>query len=253
MRPVAGLVAVVAAGLASPVCAQAWVAARGHGQVIFKIESMRAEEGFDPSGERLPLPATRRDDAASVFVEWGVAPRLAVMVKGDWQRGRDAFVDYDGRGPLEVGVRWQAWRGDRWAVSLQGSVADGGEGRNAGYAAPGQGERDWEARVAVGRNFDLVGHASFAEVQTARRMRQGLPDETRTDATFGVRWRPDWLALTQVFAGQADDGGARWANLETSLIHDRGPWSFQLGWRSSLAGRETPISTGPVFGVWRRF
>lgn len=246
---VAGALAVAA----QPALAQAWVMPRGAGQAILKFEAMRAEEGFNPSGDLSPLPAERRDDAASLFVEYGVADRFAVLFKGDWQSGEDAFVDYDGRGPLEVGVRWQVWRDDRGAVSVQASVADGGEGRNAGYAAPGQGERDWEARLAAGRNFRVAARPVFVEVQAARRMREGLPDETRGDLTVGVRHGPDWMVLAQVFGGRADDGGPQWLNVETSLVRDWGDWSLQVGWRSAVWGRETPAASGPVLGVWRRF
>ena len=140
----------------------------------------------DPAGDRVVLPAARRDDVAGLFVEHGVADRFAVLFKGDWQRGKDAFVDYDGHGPLEIGVRWQAWRDDRGAASLQISYADGGEGRNAGYAPPGQGDTDWEIRGAVGRNFSVEGRPVFVDLQAARRMRDGLPEEVRADATVGV-------------------------------------------------------------------
>lgn len=238
---------------ATPAAAQAWVQPRGHGQAILKVETMRADDGFDPDGDRLPLSARRRDDAASLFVEWGVADRLAVFGKGEWQRGADAFVDYDGRGPLELGVRWQAWRDDRGAVSLQASVADGGEGRNAGYAAPGQGERDWEVRVAAGRSLTARGRPVFVEAQAARRMRDGLPDETRLDATVGVRLEDGWMLLAQGFGGLAEDDGPRWANVETSVVKDLGVWSLQMGWRSAVWGRETPVGSGPVVGLWRRF
>ncbi|MBA3049587.1 MAG: hypothetical protein FP822_08495, partial [Brevundimonas sp.] len=74
-----------------------------------------------------------------MFLEYGLTDRLTVQFKGDWQSGEDAFVEYEGRGPLEIGVTWQAWRDDRTAVSLYAGYADGGEGRNAGYAAPGVG------------------------------------------------------------------------------------------------------------------
>lgn len=245
-----GLAGIAAAGSAS---AQAWVMPGGQGQIILKAEAMRADEGFDPAGDRLPLPAPRTDDALSLFAEYGLGRGLSLMAKGDWQRGEDAFVDYEGRGPLEVGLRWQVWRDDHWAVSLQGSVADGGEGRNAGYASPGAGERDWEVRLAAGRNLTIHGRPIFIDLQAARRMRDGLPDETRADGTLGVRLEGDWMLLTQIFGGVADEDGPRWVNLESSIVRDLGPWSLQLGWRSALWGRETPIASGPVIGLWRRF
>jgi hypothetical protein len=33
-----------------------------------------------------------------------------LQVKGDWQSGEDAFIAYDARAPLEIGMSWQVWR-----------------------------------------------------------------------------------------------------------------------------------------------
>lgn len=245
------------AGLASTASAGAWTQPKGQGQAIVKYEDMRAEEGFDPAGERRPLEVDRTDRTAGLFAEYGLTDRLTLQLKADWQRGEDAFVDYEGRGPIEVGATWQVWRDDHNAVSLYGGYARAGQGRNAGYAAPGVGEHDWEARLSVGRSLGSVGgrwgmDRSFVEVQAARRLRDGLPDETRVDATIGGRIGQDWLVMGQAFGGAAD-GGARWLSVETSVTRDFGDWSVQAGWRQTVAGRETAIVQGPVVAIWRRF
>jgi hypothetical protein len=250
-----GLAALAGAGTA---CAGPWTQPKGHGQVILKYEDMHADQGFGPDGSLADLPAERRDSVASVFVEYGLTERFTLQFKGDWQSGEDAFVDYDGRGPLEVGVTWQAWRDDRTAASLYAGYADGGEGRNAGYAAPGQGDSDWELRGSIGRSFDgwsgsWAPTGSFVEIQGARRMREGLPDEIRIDATAGAHFSDDWMVLAQAYGGQADDGGPRWLSVEASVVRDFGDWSVQAGWRQAVAGRETPESGGPVIALWRRF
>jgi protein XagA len=218
---------------------------------------MRADTGLDPSGAEQTLPAERRDSALGLFAEYGVTDRLTLQLKADWQEGEDAFVDYNGRGPIEIGATWQVWRDDRTAVSLYGGYARAGEGRNAGYAAPGVGEHDWEARASVGRSlkqgvsrWGMAG--SFVELQAARRFRDGLPDETRIDVTIGARPRQDWLVMGQAFGGAAD-GGARWLSLEASAARDFGGWTLQAGWRHTVAGRETPMAHGPVLAIWRRF
>jgi hypothetical protein len=250
-------VAVALAGLASTASAGAWTQPKGQGQAIVKYEDIRAEEGFDPAGERRPLEVDRTDRTAGLFAEYGLTDRLTLQLKADWQRGEDAFVDYEGRGPIEVGATWQVWRDDHNAVSLYGGYARAGQGRNAGYAAPGVGEHDWEARLSVGRSLGSVGgrwgmDRSFVEVQAARRLRDGLPDETRVDATIGGRIGQDWLVMAQAFGGAAD-GGARWLSVETSVTRDFGDWSVQAGWRQTVAGRETAIAQGPVVAIWRRF
>lgn len=253
----AGLLAAVA----TPCLASAWTQPAGGGQVIIKYEDVRGEEGFDADGARVPLLAERRERFASVFAEYGLSSRLTLRLKTDVQSGEDAFVDYEGRGPLEVGVNWQVHRDAASAVALYAGVSQGGEGRNAGYAAPGLGDRDAEIRLSVGRAFgDLPGpfgrsaaSGAFVEAQLARRVREDLPDEVRLDLTFGVKPDPRWLLLSQVYSGATDDGGARWVNVETSAVRQFGAWRVQAGWRTALAGRETAAVQGPVIGLWRSF
>lgn len=236
-------------GLPGEAAAGAWIQPKGQGQAIVKYESLSADRGFDASGDTQNLAGRRRDDRLGLFAEYGATDRLTLQLKVDWQDGRDAFVDYSGRGPVEIGATWQAYRDDRNAVSLYGGYTWSGEGRNADYAPPGVGEHDWEARLSVGR---AVGQGGFVEVQAARRLRDGLADETRLDATAGARFGGGWMVLGQAFGGAAD-GGSRWLSLEGSLVRDLGPWSVQAGWRQSVAGRDTPLAHGPVIAVWRRF
>lgn len=260
MKAAGGLiVALAVVALAAPASAGAWTQKKGRMQAILKFEDMRARQGFDPSGDLADLPAERRDTAAGLFAEYGLTDTLTLQVKGDWQSGEDAFVDYEGRGPIEVGVTWQAWRDDRTAVSLYAGYADGGEGRNAGYAAPGVGDSDYEVRASFGRSFGGADYGrwsptgSFLELQTARRMREGLPDETRVDFTAGAHFGDNWMVLGQAYGGVADEHGPRWLSVEASVVRDFGDWSVQAGWRQAVAGRETPDSGGPVIALWRRF
>jgi hypothetical protein len=201
--------ALAAAAAATTASANAWTYAKGKGQIIVKGEAMRAGKGYDRAGQVVPFFDPRRDDAIGMLAEYGVTDRFTVQFKGDWQSGEDGFVDYEGRGPVELGVTWQAYRDDRNAVSLYAGYSVSGEGRNAGYAAPGIGERDWELRVSAGRSLGGSGRGlagrwgpdrSFVEVQAARRMRQGLPDETRIDMTVGGHFGQDWMVLGQASA-----------------------------------------------------
>ncbi|WP_420471729.1 hypothetical protein [Brevundimonas sp. FT23042] len=253
------LLTLAALAVATPAVAGPWALPKGDGQVILKYENMRASEGFDPDGVSMPLPAERRETFVSVFAEYGLSPRWTLRFKGDWQSGQDAFVDYEGTGPLEIGVNWQAWRDPSTALSLYAGVAHGGEGRNAGYAAPGAGGQDFEVRAAFGRSYGKLkwlnysADAGFVTLEVARRMRSGLPDETRVEATLGAHFGSDWSTLTQMYGGQADNNGARWLLMESSVVRHFGNWSAQLGWRTTLSGREAPDSSGLVVGLWRRF
>lgn len=258
-----GAVGLLAVGLATlsfadPAGAGAWNLPKGQGQAIVKFEGIRAESFFSSGGGLADLPGGRRDSATPILVEYGLDDRFTLQAKGEWQDGRDAYVEYRGLGPLELGIRWQAYRDDRNVAALYLGYAQGGEGRNAGYAPLGAGDSDWEARALAGRSFGggddgWLGRGGFVEVQAARRWRAGLPDETRLDLTTGLHLTADWMALGQAFAGAADGDGARWLTLEAAVVRRVGDWSLQAGWRQAVAGRETPAGQGPVIGIWRRF
>jgi hypothetical protein len=256
------LASLLLAAAASSAHAGAWTKPKGKGQAILKADVMQASRGYDSKGGLLALPETRTDRSVGLLVEYGLTDRLTAQFKGDWQSGEDAFVDYSGRGPTEIGFAWQAYRDDRYAVSLYAGYAISGEGRNAGYAAPGAGEQDWEFRTSVGRSFvgpeggwagRLGPDRAFVEVQMARRLRDGLPHETRADVTIGGHYGANWMVLGQAFGGMTDGNGPRWLSIETSVVRTVGRWSFQAGWRRTVAGRETPLAQGPVIAVWRRF
>lgn len=258
-RCLAGLLLATAATSAD---ASGWAQKKGGGQVIVKTEFMRASKGYDPAGVVRTLPGLRKERLVGVFAEYGLTDRLTVQFKGDWQDGEDAFVDYAGGGPAEIGLTWQVYRDDRNALSLYGGYAVSGSGRNAGYAQPGVGVQDWEVRVAAGRSLGGIGHGptggwgpdrSFIEVQAARRMRDGLPDESRADFTAGAHFGENWMVLGQAFGGITDGGGARWVSIETSVVRNMGRWSVQAGWRRTVAGRETPLADGALIALWRRF
>ncbi len=250
IRVVSGAAAALAALTPLVAHAGAWPTPKGETQVIVKVESMRAEDGFDLSGGRMPLPAEQVDRVLGLLVEYGLTDRITLQAKGDWQDGEDAFVDYQGRGPVELGVRVNVWRDDWTVLSVYAGHAWGGDARNAVYAPPGAGNSDWDLRVLAGRSFAWRG--AFVELQAARRLRDGLPDETRLDLTAGAELAPGWSVLNQVFAGRSEQG-SEWANLETSVVRTSGAWSLQAGWRQTVAGRNVPESRGPILAVWRRF
>lgn len=226
----------------------------GEGQVILKYEDQKADTGFDPRGVEVAIDP-RRDQTLSLYGEYGLTDRLTLQTKAALTRGHDNFVDYDGRGPIELGLRYALVHTDRSAVSLYLGAAKDGVGRNAGYAAPGQGDTDLEARLLAGTSRQWRVTSVFAELQVARLKRSGLADETRADLTLGVRPTPRWLFLVQSYAGQADSKPvrSRWGKSEISVVRDLGPWSLQAGWRQAVMGRETPADHGPVLAVWRRF
>lgn len=234
--------------------AGAWPTPVGETQAILKYERSEAVRGYDPDGYILPVPKIR-DESLSVFVEHGLTSRLTLQAKVGVTRGSDAFVHYSGRGPAEIGLRYAAYSGDLGVLSVYAGVAAAGVGRNAGYARPDAGDGDLELRVLGGRSATLWGKPLFGSVEIARLFRRGLADETHVDVTLGLSPAPRWLLLVQSYGGRADARpvSPRWVKLETSLVRHLGSWSLQAGWRTSVYGREAPVDTGPVVGLWRRF
>ena len=226
----------------------------GEGQAILKYEDQKADTGFNPDGVEVAIDP-RHDQTLSLYGEYGLTERLTLQTKAAVTRGHDRFVDYDGRGPIELGLRYALLHTDRSAVSLYLGAAKDGVGRNAGYAAPGRGDTDLEARLLAGTSRQWRATSIFAELQVARLKRSGLADETRADFTLGVRPTQRWLLMAQGYAGQADSEPvrSRWAKGEVSVVRDLGAWSVQAGWRRAVSGRETPADHGPVLAVWRRF
>ncbi|AAK23185.1 hypothetical protein [Caulobacter vibrioides] len=232
--------------------AGAWPVAPGKTQVITKYEWQSTDQGFDSQGVLIDIDR-RRDEAVSVFVEHGLTERLTLQAKAGITRGKDRWVDYSGRGPVELGLRWAVRRDDQSALSVYLGAAEAGEGRNAGYAAPGQGSLDLEARVLYGRSATWRGKPVYLDVQAARLRREGLADENRLDVTLGLRPTRKLLVLAQTYAGHADREGpdSRWLKSEISVVRAFGPWSAQVGWRSTLSGRETARDRGVVLALWR--
>lgn len=233
--------------------ASAWSQPKGEGQVIVKLEATKADRALDHHGQTYDLLDGRRDGVASVLIEYGLTDRLTLQAKGDWQSGRDGMQRFEGRGPVEIGARWRVYQDDRNVVAVYAGYAQSGETRNAGYAEPGQGERDIEYRLLAGRGTERM----FAEIQLARRLRQGLPDEGRMDLTLGYHVTPEWTLMSQLYMGRTDanlDGDrSQWVVNDFSVIRHFGDWSGQVAWRQTLAGSSTPVSRGPVLAVWRRF
>jgi hypothetical protein len=241
-------------GFSGAAWAGAWPMKDGKGLAILKYEGQKADTGYDPDGAKVAIDP-RHDETLSVYGEYGLTDRMTLQTKVALTQGHDNFVDYEGRGPIELGLRYALLHTDRSAVSLYLGATKDGVGRNAGYAAPGQGDMDLEARLLAGTSSQWRGVQGFAELQIARLKRSGLADETRIDATAGLRPKPYWLLMVQAYTGQADSEPvqSRWRKREVSVTRDLGAWSLQAGWRQTLSGRETPIDHGPVLAVWRRF
>jgi hypothetical protein len=251
---IAALAALTAGFFSTAVKAGAWPMPKGEGQVILKYERMEADEAFDLDGSVVPL-FPRTDETLSAWVEYGLTRRITLQAQAAYTQGEDPFIAYDGRGPTQLGVRATVLQTRRTVVSVYAGGTLAGEGRNADFAAPSQGDGDLELRLLAGRSGVWRRRSVFVEGQVARLARSGLPDETRIETALGIDVTPRWQLLVQTYGGRADGGddAPLWTKGEVSLVRRAGPWRFQAGWRHAYAGRNVPLERGPVLAVWRTF
>ena len=246
----------MAAAAAGSARAGAWPMDPGVTQAIFKYERGRADDGFTASGGQASTPHVADDDL-SVFVEHGLTDRLTFQGQIGYTRGEVGPFESDGRGPVAAGLRWTPYvgRSGREVFSVYAGAIIDGEGRNAAYLLPGQGDHDGEFRVLYGRSAKLFGREAFLDVEVARLVRSAFADETHLDVTLGYQIARDWQLLLQNYDGDAETRGPdpRWAKVEGGVVRRLGRWRVQAGWRSTVAGRLTPAEDGPVFALWRTF
>ncbi len=251
----ASLAAAACLLIAGRAAAGAWGQPAGETLAILKFEGADAGEAFDHRGERTPF-AHLRDDDVALYVEHGLTSRLTFVGQAGYTGGEDQFIHYSGVGPTRFGLQYAlgVWGGGRTTASLYVGAIAPGQGRNAEYALPDQGDWAGEVRLLVGHSWGWRGRNLFVEGEAARLVRSELADETRVDLTAGAESGP-WLVLVQSYAGQADYDpvSPRWLKVESTLVRRLGRWRVQGGWRETVAGRLTPADGGPVVAVWRRF
>ena len=252
----AGLAAAAAATLAgAPAHAGAWPQPAGDTLLILKFEGGDADRGFDLGGGAQRIPHLRDDDVA-LYAEHGITSRLTFQGQAAYTTGEDQFIRYSGAGQTQFGLRYTLLElgGGRTVASVYVGAIAPGQGRNADYALPNQGDWSGEFRVLVGHSWGWNGRNVFVDGQAARLVRSQLADETHVDLTGGIESGP-WLLLLQNYDGEAETRpvSSRWYKVEAGVVRRFGPWRVQGGWRQTIAGRNTPEEGGPVVALWRRF
>ena len=249
----AGLVAGLWLACAPSAVAGAWPVPEGQGQAILKFEEERATVGLDATGQAMAIPL-QAITTLDLYADYGVTPDLSLQAVVGIERSRLGARASAGLGPCGAGVRYVLAR--RPGGSLSAYV---------GATLPSAGDRvrsdpttrraGGELRLLAGQSLRLFGHGLFAEVQVARRFDTGHASQTRIDSTFGLQLRPRLMLLSQIYAGRQEgmSSGASWLKLDQSVIRTVGDWRVQIGWRQTLAGRNVPLTSGPVIGLWRSF
>jgi hypothetical protein len=251
--------------------AGAWTFEPGTGQAIFAIESKLATQQYNGKGRLVPRDRFAKSEL-SAYVEYGLVDGLTLLFSprvedvNDSSRwgGARTGLGYTELGARARFVRFDAkqpgfWQGS--VASLQGSVRVPGSVEDDDPLLVGNNVVEVDARVLFGASFALGSWSSFVNAEAGYRWRDGdPPSELRGDLTVGVRPKPDWLVMGQLFQvttvgqGSPPFRAGAYTRLQLSVVHDfDARWSVQVGANSIVAGRRALAENGVMLAVWRRF
>jgi hypothetical protein len=247
----------------SPALAGAWTLPPGAGQVIVTGTFLSADHYYDSKGRVIHGPSYQKFEAPA-FIEYGftdrftgiVSPSLLATIVGNGSGGQ-----YAGLGYTEFGGRFRLFASESWVVSAQATARLPGSTNRFNPAEACCTAKEFDLRLLVGKSFALGSWPAFVDGQAAYRLRSGeLADEIRLDLTLGVRPFPDWLVLLQSFNVLANDPnaglftGTRYHKVQLGVVWDFAHnWSVELAGVATIAGRNAPVESGIITGLWYRF
>lgn len=216
----------------------------GRTQAIVKVEMQRAEETFDGTGQRVPIPL-HHDLAADLFVERGISDRLTLQGKLYGASIKEDGLSQTAYGHSELGARWTAYNGHKGVFSFY-------TGLTLPVAGTEKGRAGLEVRVLLGRAINFGQRKLVADVQMATLTGSGHGREGRLEGTLGLDLTEHWSLMVQMQGGQIANGTA-WLKDEISVTRHLGRSSIQIGWRQTPLAENFTKASGPVIGLWRRF
>lgn len=227
--------------------ADAFLEPVGSAKLIVTSRFEDSGRAWDASGKLRPVAAYRKF-TLSATAEYGVADDLTLMTRAD-----GGFTHGDGgpqHGSLGLGARYALWRRAETIVSAEAFTAAG----NDADAPPGARSAAFaDARLAIGRSFELAGRDAFATLSAGERLTPGR-SEHRLDATLGFRAFANILLLAQSFNRWSSGGERRSHKVQGSAVWSLTPaWSLQAGLYASVAGRGQGRQRGGLLAVWRSF
>ena len=233
--------------VSAPAHADAFLEPVGAAKLIVAARFEHSDRAWDASGKLRPVAAYRKF-TLSANAEYGVADDLTLVIRAD---GGFSRGDGDAQtGSLGLGARYALWRGADTIVSAEAFTAAGADAdappgaRSAAFA---------DARLAVGRSFEIAGRQAFATLSAGERVTSGR-SERRLDATLGFRLTETVLLLAQSFNRWSSGGERRGHKMQASAVWSVTPvWSIQAGLYASAAGRAQGRQQGGLLAVWRRF
>lgn len=253
-----------------------WVEPPGQGWVSLSAFHQATGDVYDVDGDRGVFLADGHAVATASFltVAWGLTTGIDAWTQASFQRLR--FEDLTGEktsvGPGDVRLFLRAnpflWMGSAIPVALRGGVkVPVGDFDVGSSVIPlGDGQRDWELMLEVGRSFYpvpvyVMGWAGYRWRESRDGGRVDFGNErffyvaaggTAKVVDFKVAL-DGWYGATPVFNGVLADGAERdMIRVSPSLLLDVGPGQLELGARVPLSGRNLPAGSDFVLGYFTR-
>jgi hypothetical protein len=243
--------------------AGAWTVQEGHGILSLTATASRAEEGFDSRRNLAPIPAYNKFEFQALL-EYGLTDRLTAIL-GPGLQHVDIAAPVDARrtglGYSEAGARYRFLMGENWVFSGQATVRVPGTFDPGNPAAIGHNSLEVDVRALFGYAFKVGAWPAFVDLQLAQRNRyEGPPSELRFDATLGLRFLPQWLALAQVFNVISEGASAPiyrshdYSKLQLSVVYELSQqWALQAGGFRTFSGRNALQENALLLAAWYRF
>jgi protein XagA len=259
-----GVIIVASVSVPQQLCAGAWLAEQGRGQIIFSSGLTDSTQRFDRKGKARPADRFVKQEGMTA-VEYGLHEHLTLM--GGLGTGRSVFLFADEPVAISaytgtIGMRTKLWAGSGAILSTQATLTGRTERAAPSRLRLMEPRLEGDVRLLAGYGFAMGSMTGFGEVQTGYRWRSGgHADELRVDATLGIRPAPFLLLLVQSFNTLALARDRRFNlpaphqhKLHISAVADvTERMSVQIGVFASIRGRESLKERGAMLAVWRKF
>lgn len=251
---------------APPALAGAWTLEPKTRQVISTFIIDRADSVFGPDIETDQNPNFSKFESG-LFIEQGLTPRVTLVGQSAFQtvsfNNGVEQVNFNGFSNSSLGLRYNLYRSDKEAVSVEAHGIINGGGEDVPDGDLGRGGTSVELRGLYGRNLKLFEKTGFAEIQLAGRSRlNDDPFELRADGTVGLHLTDKTLILAQGFYMRNDGTlsdpldpvfATSSFKAQLSLVYWIKPKrGIQIGGFKSLQGRNVVDEEGLIFGIWQR-
>lgn len=251
-----------------PALAGAWLYPEGHGQVIVTTEFARAQDVYGANGGLIPTRPYRKLETR-LYAEHGVTDWLTVIGQASGMKFSGGFepvtlldpfrgpsAQYQGLGLGAFGARAHLASFGDSEISMEASIR--GASSQARRYLDMRDTPQVDARLLMGRTFELLGFDGFLDTQAGFRSRGQYGDEIRIDVTAGLRPIESLALMAQNFSALAAWSGPQAKVTEQkialSAVYDATEQaSMQIGWERAVGGINAPAERGVFAALWWRY